>query len=123
MKKIIAIIFMCLSVITGCTKPESKIIGKWVSDPGGSMVLHFFSDNTGVEKFTLRNKVRTASGGTLDAPDIKFTWKMYDGKIIKRVNASGDVLVYTMEGNTISYTIDELKKVFPEVGTTIFKKE
>jgi hypothetical protein len=65
-------IFLVMVSVLGCSKPESKIVGKWKSE---TEVIEFRSNKTGVVHLgTQRNNLPS---------DVEFRWSMIKGKQFK----------------------------------------
>lgn len=60
------LLFLLLLSVLGCSKPESRLIGKWINEKTSS-VMEFNSDKTGVIHQRTRADI---------PPDISFNWTM-----------------------------------------------
>jgi len=59
------VMVLCLLVMTGCSKPESVLVGKWVGKTGS---FEFFKDMTGI--------VNPTQGQTNLPTNVPFKWSV-----------------------------------------------
>ncbi|QEM69089.1 hypothetical protein FO488_13585 [Geobacter sp. FeAm09] len=71
MKKLIWLLLTCLTIATGCSKPESQIYGTWKAE-GFDFVAEFVNDHTGI---STNNMGKTP-----------FTWMVLDDGRIKIID-------------------------------------
>lgn len=67
------VVFLLLLSIMGCSKPESKLVGKWKSDKT-STIMEFKNNKTGVIHPSPRSNL---------PPDIEFKWTILNDDLFK----------------------------------------
>ena len=72
------LIAIVLTVVTGCSSPESRLVGKWVSTTG---TLEFFKDKTGIIN---------APKEQTDLPaNVQFKWDFVQKDSVRMIIATG----------------------------------
>jgi hypothetical protein len=106
MKRFISLLSIFMLLMIGCSKPETKLVGKWKSQALQGFVAEFNKDNTG----TTSTVVQGHGGTTAPAMKVPFKWTISkDGKI--KINEDKTEYFGALVGNTLEMEINGAKVI------------
>src|ERR1035437_10127599 len=106
MKKLVSLLSTSMLFMIGCSKPETKLIGKWKSPAVQGFVAEFSKDNTGTTSTIEQGHAGSA------APEMKlpFKWTFSkDGKI--KINEDKAEYFGTFIGNKLEMEVNGAKVI------------
>ena|SRR5665647_89809 len=111
MKRLVSLLSIFMLFTIGCSKPETKIVGKWKSPTVQGFVAEFNKDNTGATS----SVVQGHAGAT--APEMNklpFKWTISkDGKI--KINEDKTEYFGKLVGNKLELEVNGAKVVLEKV--------
>ena len=107
MKRLVSLLFIFMLVMIGCSKPETKLIGRWKSPTVQGFVAEFNKDNTGTTATVLQGHAGTTAPEMNKVP---FKWTISkEGKI--KINEDKTEFFGTLAGNTLEMEVNGAKVI------------
>ncbi len=105
MKRLICLLSIVMLIAIGCSKPESKLAGRWKSEEMKGFVAEFNKDHTGTTETPIPGHGGSASTETAKTP---FKWTLSkDGKI--KISEGKTEYYGTLEGNKLVMDVNGAK--------------
>jgi hypothetical protein len=107
MKLLISLFTIFMLFMIGCSKPETKLIGKWKSPTVRGFVAEFNKDNTGATSTVVQGHAGAAAP---EMDKMPFKWTISkDGKI--KINEDKTEYFGALVGNTLEMEVNGAKVV------------